>query len=178
MAGLLVGHRAREKGCKGGRWRRAEGWKWANEKMAGNKRGVVDWTEAPDPTMLHNRAPTMVLHMKEGREWRPREIGARSVILYLTRVPHQTPCFCLPHLSPLYRRLSAARPLPVAIFLLPTSFPSTFFCFPFFMSLFFRREATTKPVVSWKCVRETALGERGWRLSFKINSFPYSHGAL
>lgn len=57
------------------------------EKMAGNKRGVVDWTEAPDPTMRHNRAPTMVLHMKEGREWRPGEIGARSVILYLTRVP-------------------------------------------------------------------------------------------
>lgn len=44
-----------------------------SEKMAGNKRGVVDWTdEAPDPTMRHNRAPTMVLHMKEGREWRPR----------------------------------------------------------------------------------------------------------
>lgn len=41
--------------------------------MAGNKRGVVDWTEAPDPTMRHNRASTMVLHMKEGREWRERE---------------------------------------------------------------------------------------------------------
>lgn len=44
--------------------------------MAGNKRGVVDWTEAPDPTMRHNGAPTMVLHMKEGREW--REHGAKG----------------------------------------------------------------------------------------------------
>lgn len=34
--------------------------------MAGNKRGVLDWTEAPDPTMRHNGAPAMVLHMKEG----------------------------------------------------------------------------------------------------------------
>jgi len=41
-----------------------------------NKRGVVDWTEAPDPTMRHNGAPTMVLHMKEGREWRER--GAKG----------------------------------------------------------------------------------------------------
>lgn len=65
--------------------------KRASEKMAGNKRGVVDWTQAPDPTMRHNRTPTMVLHMKEGREWRPLEIGARSVILYLTRVPRGTP---------------------------------------------------------------------------------------
>lgn len=45
--------------------------------------------------MRHNRAPTMVLHMKEGREWRPREIGARSVILYLTRVPQPAACFSL-----------------------------------------------------------------------------------
>lgn len=42
-------------------------------EMAGNKRGVVDWTEAPDPTMRHNGAPAMVLHMKESREWRERE---------------------------------------------------------------------------------------------------------
>lgn len=42
--------------------------------MAGNKRGVVDWTEAPDPTMRHNGAPTMVLHMKEG----PRMEGTRA----------------------------------------------------------------------------------------------------
>lgn len=38
------------------------------EEMAGNKRGVVDWTEAPDPTMRHNGAPAMVLHMKGGTE--------------------------------------------------------------------------------------------------------------
>lgn len=43
----------------------------------GNKRGVVDWTEASDPTMRHNGAPTMVLHMKEGREWREREAKGR-----------------------------------------------------------------------------------------------------
>lgn len=48
--------------------RKKEGRNGANEKMAGNKRGVVDWTEASDPTMHHNRPPTMVLHMKEGRE--------------------------------------------------------------------------------------------------------------
>lgn len=38
---------------------------------------LVDWTEAPDPTMRHNGAPTMVLHMKEGREWREREAKGR-----------------------------------------------------------------------------------------------------
>lgn len=43
------------------------------EEMAGNKRGVVDWTQAPDPTMRHNGAPVMVLHMKE----RPRMEGTR-----------------------------------------------------------------------------------------------------
>lgn len=61
--------------------------------MAGNKRGVVDWTEAPDPTMRHNGAPTMVLHMKEDREWRERGaqrpgegvVGVRNAILYRTR---------------------------------------------------------------------------------------------
>jgi len=46
--------------------------------MAGNKRGVVDWTEAPDPTMRHNGAPTIVLHMKEDREWREREAKGRG----------------------------------------------------------------------------------------------------
>lgn len=60
--------------------------------MVGNKRGVVDWTKAPDPTMRHNGAPTMVLHMKEDREWREREakgergeeegIRVRNAILY------------------------------------------------------------------------------------------------
>lgn len=43
--------------------------------MVGNKRGVVDWT---DPTMRHNGAPTMVLHMKEGREWRERGAKGRG----------------------------------------------------------------------------------------------------
>lgn len=44
--------------------------------MARNKRGM-DWT---DLTMHHNGAPTMVLHMKEGREWRKRrsEGGGRG----------------------------------------------------------------------------------------------------
>lgn len=72
--------------------------------MAGNKRGVVDWTEAPDPTMRHNGAPTMVLHMKEGREWRERGakgpgegvVGVRNAILYRTREVNPPPRSLIP----------------------------------------------------------------------------------
>lgn len=78
--------------------------------MAGNKRGVVDWTEAPDPTMRHNGAPTMVLHMKEDREWWERGakgpgegvVGVRNAILYRTREvnsPSPSPSLSHPRIS-------------------------------------------------------------------------------
>lgn len=136
--------------------------------------------------MRHNRAATMVLHMKEGREWRDR--CASSVILYLAT---WAPIFSNVGPFPLPLFLSFLHLPPPSILLSSVFFnfscPSLFttpipslssrvyaasFIF-FFVSLpvlIFQLSPTRRPIVSWKCAREATLErERGETL--KINSF-------
>lgn len=158
--------------------------------------------EARDPTMRHNRAATMVLHMKEGREWRDR--GAReqcdiisryvSADLLQRRPLSPPPCFSLFFIFLLHRFFyppySSISPVPPFSPPSPTPHPSFIPCVYDFFYLFLRFPSkflySNSPRQEGRSQVENARGklrqvnerERERRETLKINSFPYKAQAL